>query len=243
MPTSRAGPLSKTSSKTPLVVLVVVLLLGVVLLVGAYVLLPSFLENLVAEDLQDELGLAEKPEVTLEGDPLGLLAGRFEGGRVTFKDLDLDGVRPDRVTVDLEPFDLDVLGSLTSGWIKSEGPLSGDLEVDLSEEEVSRIAASTGVVKGVELEEGRMAVDLGAGNFGGRVPVGVEGSLTLQDGVLRFEPTRAEAFGAAVPQRMLRGAGFSYPISGTLFGGVLSHVEVHKDRLVLSGRVDDLPVG
>lgn len=243
MPTSKAGPLSKTSSRAPLAVLVVVLLLGVVLLVGAYVLLPSFLENLVAEDLQDELGLAEKPEVNLEGDPLGMLAGRFEGGRVTFKDLNLDGVRPDSVTVDLDPFDLDVPGSLRSGWIKSEGPLSGDLEMDLSEAEISGIAASTGVVKGVELEEGRMVVDLEAGDFGSHAPIGVEGSLTLQDGVLHFEPIRAEAFGVSVPQQMLREAGFSYPISGSLFGGVLSNVEVHKDRLVLSGRVDNLPVG
>jgi hypothetical protein len=243
MPTSKAGPLSKTSSKTPFVVLVVVLLLSLILLVGAYVLLPAFLENLVAEDLQYELGLSEKPEVNLEGNPLGVLAGKFEGGRVTFRDLDLDGVRPDRVIVDLNPFDLDVLGSLKSGWIKSESPLSGGFEMDVSQEEIARIAASTGVVKGVELEEGRMAVDLEAGNFGGRVPVGVEGNLTLQNGVLHFEPTRAEAFGASIPQQMLRGAGFSYPISGSPFGGVLSNVEVHKDHLVFSGRVDNLPVG
>ena len=118
------------------------LLLGVVLLIGAYVLLLFFLENLLAENLQSQLGLAEKPEVNLVGNPLNMLAGRFEGGRIAFSNPDLGGVRPDSVTVDLDPFDLDVLGSVTSGWIKSDGPLSGNLEMELPEEEIDRIATS-----------------------------------------------------------------------------------------------------
>jgi len=87
---------------------------------------------------------------------------------------------------------------------------------------------------------GRRGVDhgvLAAGDVGARVPVGVEGSLVLQDGVLRFEPDRAEAFGASIPQRLLRGADFSYPVSELPFGRALSNVEVHKDGLVLSGEV------
>jgi hypothetical protein len=47
----------------------------------------------------------------------------------------------------------------------------------------------------------------------------------------------------SVPQRLLREAGFSYPVDESLLGGRFSNVEVHKDRLVLSGKVDDLPVG
>jgi DUF2993 family protein len=214
------------------------------LLLGVYVLLPLLLENLVARNLQSGLGLAEEPEVYLEGNPLGVLAGRFDGGRVTFTNPEFSGVvRPDRVTVDLDPINIDVLGSLTSGRVESDGPLSGGLEAELSEQEVARIAASTGVAKGVELEEGRMTADLEAGGFGTRTPVGVEGNLTLQDGVLHFEPERAEVLGMPVPQRLLREADFSYPVDESLLGGRFSNVEVHKDRLVLSGKVDDLPVG
>ena len=219
------------------------LLLSVVLLVGAYVLLPFFLENLIAEDLQSQFRLAEKPEVNLEGNPLNVLAGRFEGGHITFTNPDLGGLHPDSVMVDLDPFDLDVLRSVTSGQVKSDRPLSGNLKMKLSEEEIDRIAASTAVVKDVKLEEGRVAVNFGPGNFGARVPVSVEGNLVLRDGMLHFEPDWVEALGASVPQRLLRRMDFSYPINGSPFAKALSNVEVHKDRLVLSGRMDNLPVG
>jgi len=39
-----------------------------------------------------------------------MLLGKFEEGRITFTTTELGGVRPEGVTVDLEPFDLDVLG-------------------------------------------------------------------------------------------------------------------------------------
>ncbi len=71
-----------------------------------------------------------------------MLLGRFEEGRVTITIPELGGVRPDKATVDLGPFDLDVLRSLASRCIRGEGPLSGALRVELSEEEVARLASS-----------------------------------------------------------------------------------------------------
>lgn len=219
------------------------LFLGVVLLIGVYALLPPLLEVVLAKNLQSQLKLDEKPEVNLEGNPLSVVGGRFEGGRITFGHPDLGGIHPDKVTVDLDPFNLDMLGSVTSGRIKSDGPLSGSLNMQLSKEEITRIAASTRAVEGVELEEGQLVVDLEAGGFGPGALIGVEGNLVLRNGVLHFEPSRAQAFGASIPQRLLSEASFSYPISGLLFGGTLSDLEVHKDRLVLSGKVDSLLVG
>jgi hypothetical protein len=225
-----------------------VLPLGVVLLVGA--LLPPLLENLVAQDLQDELGLAEKPEVNLESDPSNVLTGRFEGGRITLANPEFDDVRPDQATVDLAPFHLDVLETLKTRRIKSEEPLSGKARVELSEDEVARIAASSDTaaapVREVDLEEGWMVIGSEAEVFGARVPIGVEGSLVLQDGALHFEPSRVEALGVPLPrgltQELLRGTDFSYPISESPFEGTFSDVEIHKGRLVLSGEVV-LPAG
>lgn len=227
------------------------LLFGVVLLVGAYALLLPLLDNLVAKSLQSQLGLAEKPEVNLTGDPLNMLAGRFKGGRITLANPGFGDLRPDRVTVDLDPFDIDVLGSLRSGRVKSERPLSGNLQVELSEEEVARIATSSGTatvpVKSVELEEGSVVVGSEVEAFRTRVPVSVEGNLLLRDDALYFRPVRIEALGTAVPKRLtqglLRGADFSYAIGRLPFRGTFSDVEVHKGRLVLSGEVDRLPVG
>ena len=140
-------------------------------------------------------------------------------------------------TVDLGPFDLDVLGSLASGRVRSEGPLPGTLRAELSEEEVAEIDASYAVapVRGVELEEGRVTVSSEVEVLGVSVPVGVEGEVAVQDGVLRFEPQRIEALGQQVPdrlaRRLLRRAGFSCPMGGV----EISRVEVHEDRLVLTG--------
>ena len=65
--------------------------------------------------------------------------------------------------MNLDPFDLHVLGSVTSGRIESEEPLSGSLGAELPEEEVAKMAASSGTttapVRAVELEEGWMIVD------------------------------------------------------------------------------------
>lgn len=228
------------------------LLVGAVLLVGAYaLLLPSFLEDLVAQDLQSQFRLAEKPEVNLESRLPGVLTGRFEGGRVALVDPELGSVvRLDELTVELQPFDLDVLGSLRGGRIQSKQPLSGDLRAQLSEEEVAKVAASSGTgapVRSIELEEGWMVVGSEVEILGARIPVGVGGRLLLRNGTLLFEPGRVEVLGRPVTeglaQGLLRRADFSYPIDEPPFEGAFSDVELHKDLVVLSGEVEGLPVG
>ena len=231
-----------------LALLAATLLLCAVVLISTYTFLPPLLENLVARDLQNRLGLSERPEVVLTSNPPpNVLLGRFEEGRVTITNPELGGVRPDKATVDLRPFDLDMLGSLASGRIRGEGPLSGALRVELSEEEVASLASSSAPsvrVTGVELGEGYLAVGSEVEILGARVPVRVEGDFDLRDGELRFEPSRLEALGAAVPrqftQDMLRGASFAYPIEIPF--GEVSGVELREDRLVLTGEVEDLSI-
>ncbi len=214
-------------------------------------MLPSLLEGLVARNLRDELGLTKAPEVNLVSDPApSVLLGRFQEGEITLTNPELGGVRPDEVTVDLEPFDLDVLASVAGGSIESEEPLSGMLRAELSEEEVARLANSSdnlaAPVRGVQLEEGYLVVGSEVEALGARVPVGVEGEVALRDGELLFEPRRLEALGGDVPERLTRGllegVDFAYPID-LPFEGEVSGVEIHEERLVLTGEVSDLSAG
>ena len=206
----------------------------------------------MARNLQDGLGLAEAPEVNLVSDPApNMLLGRFEEGEVTLTNPELGGVRPDEVALDLEPFDLDMPGSVASGRIESEGPLSGALRAELSEEEVARLVNSsdtlTTPVSGARLEEGYLVVGFEVEALGGRVPVGVEGEVVLRDvGELGFEASRLEVLGEPLPERLTRrlleGVDFAYPVE-LPFEGEVSGVEVREDRLVLTGEARDLPVG
>jgi hypothetical protein len=139
--------------------------------VGVYALLPPLLEGLVARNLRNGLGLAEKPEVNLTSDPApSVLLGKFEEGEITLANPELGGVRPDEVKIYLEPFDLDVPASVASGRIKSEVPLSGMLRAELSEREVARLAAFSetlaALVREVRLEEGYIVVELGLRHWG-----------------------------------------------------------------------------
>ena len=215
-------------------------------------MLPSLLEGLVARNLQDGLGLAEAPEVNLVSDPApSVLWGRSEEGEITLTNPEFGGVRPDEVMIDLEPFDIDVRGSVASGRIESGRPLSGTLRAELSEEEVTRLAAFSETlaapVRGVRLEEGYIVVGFEVEALGTRVPVGVEGEVVLRDGgELGFEARRLDVLGEPLPERLTRrlleGVDFVYPVE-LPFEGEISRVEIHEDRLVLTGEVSDLSAG
>jgi hypothetical protein len=162
-----------------LAALVAVFILCIVPVVGAFAFLTPLLESYVSRSIQEEIGLAEAPEVDLRSEPSpDALSKRFEDGRVTLTDPELaDGVRPEEVTVDLAPFDLDVIGSVAGGRARTEGPLSGTLRAELPEEEVAKIvsSATAAPVTDVELEEGYLIVGSEVEILGARFPVGWRG--------------------------------------------------------------------
>ena len=209
--------------------------------------MPALLENLVARELKGRLGLDAVPEVALRGDPAGMLAGEFGGGRVSLPAAELAGVRAEEVEVELSPFDVDVLGSVTGGGVRFEQPPSGMLRVELSEDEVGRIAASQVTdfpIMGVNLEEGRAVARTGANVFGRILPVSVEGGVGAQDNALVFEPRGVEAAGITVPgdlaQGLLRATSFVHPVEGLPPGVQITGARAESDRLVLTGRVGGL---
>jgi LmeA-like phospholipid-binding len=236
-------------SSVPWLVPGVLLLAVTVILVGIYAFLPSFLEGAVARGVQDRLGLAQTPDVELEADsPPEMLAARFTGGEISLHGADLGDARAEQVTLELDPFDLDVLRSLSAGAPRAEEPLSGTLRATLSEGEVLRVvrAGADVPVRDLQLEGGQMIVGSEASVLGLTVPVTVRGDLVLRGQSLVFEPQEVSALGSEVPpevaQGMLAGTDLSFPLEGLPAGAEVQGVEVREGRLVVTGRMERIPL-
>jgi hypothetical protein len=230
----------------PWLVLGILLFAAIVVLVGTYAFLPSLLEGAVARTVQDQLGLAQAPEVELEaGSPPEMLAGRFSGGEISLRGANLEEVRAEQITLDLDPFDLDVLRSL--GAPRTEGPLSGTLRATVPEGEVLRVVRAEFPVRDLRLEEGRMVVDSEAAMLGLTVPVSVGGDLVLRGRELVFEPQEVSVRGSEVrpevAQAMLGRTDLAFPLEALPLGAEVQGVEVQENRLVVTARMERIPLG
>src|SRR4051812_12380587 len=191
----------------------------VVVLIGPYTFLPSLLEYAVATDVQNRLGIEKQPEVRLRSNPpLNMLKGEFSGGRIAMRNVDLGGVRAEKASIELDPFDIDVWDTMKSGRVVDREPLSGALEIEVSEDEISRLAQKAlGMpVASVKVQRDGVLIGSEASALGTQFPVSVEGDLAVKDGDLVFEPASLEAAGVPVPDelanRLLAGADFEYPL-------------------------------
>jgi LmeA-like phospholipid-binding len=226
------------------------LLVAAAVLVGAHTFLLSFAERKVAESVQDRLGLEQRPGVELESSsPANVLAGEFSGGHISIEDAQFGGVRAESASINLDPFDVSVLDSASSGVLRSEEPLSGTLRVGIPEEEVGRLArVGTDVpVRGVDLSRDGVLVRSAAPVLGVEIPVSIRGTLHPRGEELVFEPQRVEALGSALPEGLaeqaLAGTDFAYPLGGLPYGAKISDVEVQEGSLVLSGEVERIQPG
>jgi len=222
----------------------------VVFLIGPYTFLPSLLEYAVARDVQARLGAERQPDVRLESDPaLEMLAGAFSDGSIVLKKTELGGVRAERVRIDLDPFDINVWASMKSGHVVDREPLSGEIQLEVPETEVSRLvkARSDVPVTGVDVKEDRMVVKSEASAFGAQFPVSVKGDLGVSESSLVFEPQSLEAAGIPVPQeladKLLAGADFEYSLDRLPYQTRITGVQTEGEQLVLSGRVPSIPLG
>ena len=221
-----------------------------VFLIGPYTFLPSLLEYGVASDVKTRLGIEKLPDVELRSDPPpAMLRGEFTGGRVGMRNVELGGVRARRASIELDPFDINVWATMKNGRVVDREPLSGDLRVEVSGDEILRLtkARSEMPVTGVDLTRDGMVVGSEASALGSRFPVDVEGDLSVRDGDLVFEPRALEAAGVPVPDELadalLSGAEFEYPLARLPYQTSVSGVEAEKGRLVLEGRVPSIPLG
>jgi hypothetical protein len=216
-----------------------------------YTILPVLLESAAARILQDQLGLRETPEVQIESSPAPVMyTGSFSKALVSVQGVRLGGVRTENVVMDLDPADVNLVESVTSGALSTAQPLSGTLHVELSEESALRLAqaGSSVPVQDIEFEDDQVVLKLELG-FGS--PTSVRGRLFLQDELLIFEPQQVdEAPDPVTAEQVLAVTGFAYPTSGVPFaenglpfGVQASGVEVRKDRVILSGRIENIALG
>jgi hypothetical protein len=231
--------------------LLALLALLLLIVVAPYTFLPPLLESVIARTFQDQLGLERTPEVELESDPAPMMyVGSFSKALVSVEGVELGGVKTNKVVMELDPFNLNLLESVTSGKVSTEQPLSGTLHVELSEASALRLAqaGSSVPVQDIEFEDDQMVLRLVLG-FGG--PTSVRGRLSLQNELLIFEPQQVdEAPGPVTAEQVLAVTGFAYPTSGLRFaesglpfGVKASGVEVRKDRVTFSGRIVNIPLG
>lgn len=227
------------------------LLLVLVAIVGSYTFLPALMSNLFEQSIANDMGLDDRPEVTLSSQPpASILSGTFADGSVSLRGGEFGGVRPKKVLIDLDPFDLNMLKSVSGGVLTSDEPLSGKLRMKVSEDEISRIASSAEKdisVSGIELEKDRIKVRTRVQLLGVDVPVAVTGGLRVGGRKLKFVPRRVSAFGVQLPDRLsdelLSQADFAYPLQDLPYKAEVSEVKIEKDYLILSGRLESITLG
>ena len=230
-----------------LIILVVVASLALVL---PYFVLPPVLENLVARNVQDRLGLAEQPAVELDSDPQWeMLRGELSGGKVSVGETDLGRVRAEDVSMDLDPFSVDMWESVQSRTAVAQGPVSGQVRLTVSEEEVSRLARQNAdvPVNGVEFTRNGATVGSEASFIGATFPVTVDGGVGVEGDALVFQPETVRAAGMTVPadlaDSLLAGTAFRYPVEGLPYGGRLTGAETEEGAVVLTGRISGVELG
>jgi hypothetical protein len=222
----------------------------VIFLIGPYTFLPSLIEYAVATDVQNRLGIEKQPEVRLRSDPpLAMLKGEFSGGRIAMRNMDLGGVRAEKASIDLDPFDIDVWDTMKNGRVVDREPLSGALEIEVSEDEIARLAQkdSEMPVTSVKVQKDGVLIGSEASALGTQFPVSVEGDLAVDDGDLVFEPGSLEAAGVPVPDefadQLLAGANFEYSLDRLPYQITINRVETEEGTIVLDGRVPSIPLG
>ena len=230
--------------------LTLAVLVVLVVLVVPYFVLPPVLENLVARNVQDRLGLAERPGVELDSDPQWeMLLGEFSSGRVSVGETDLGGVRAKDVSMDLDPFSVDVGQSVQSRTAVAEEPVSGQVRLTVSERDVSRLAGQNAQVpvNGVELREDGVTVESETSVLGVTFPVAVDGGVGVEGNALVFQPRTVRAAGTTVPpdlaDSLLAGTAFRYPVEGLPYGGRLTGAETVGGAVVLKGKVSGVELG
>jgi LmeA-like phospholipid-binding len=226
-------------SKRTLFALLVVLLV----VLAPYTVLPALLESVVAGAFQNQLGLEQTPEVEIESSPAPLMyAGSFSKALISVRGLELAGVKTEKAVMELDPFDVNILESVTGGMLSTAQPLSGTLHLYLSEDSALRLAQGrTPVpVQDIQLEENEVVLTLALG-FGS--VVSVRGRPLLQNGTVIFQPQKVEAAPAGVtPAQVLALTTFSYPVGGLPYGAKVSGLQVRKDHVILSGRLENIPL-
>ena len=147
-----------------------VLLVAVLIALAPYTFLPGVLEGVIASTIQDQVGLAQTPDVELESSPPPMMyAGSFSKARISVKGYEIGGVPTKYVALELDPFNLNLLQSITSRTVSTAQPLSGRLQVKLEKATSLRLSQAGIAIppQNIELTQDQILSILS-----GRVPMG-----------------------------------------------------------------------
>jgi hypothetical protein len=151
--------------------------------------------------------------------------------------------------MDLDPFSMNVRESVQSRTVVAQRPVSGQVRLTVSEDEVSRLAGQNAdvPVNGVELTRDGATVESEASFLGATFPVTVDGAVGVEGDALVFQPETVRAAGMTVPadlaDSLLAGTAFRYPVEGLPYGGRLTGAETLDGAVVLTGRVSEVDLG
>src|SRR3712207_7504122 len=83
--------------------------------------------SVVGRILQDQLELEQTPEIELASSPGPMMyAGSFSEALVSVEGFEVAGVKPDRIVMDFDPCNVNIVESATSGELSTEKPLRSE---------------------------------------------------------------------------------------------------------------------
>ncbi len=98
-----------------------------------YTILPPLLESVVARTVQDQVELGSDP-------PPKMYFGSFSEARISVRGYEISGLETEYVALELDPFDLNLLQSVTTRTVSTAQPLSGSLQIKLSDKSALRLS-------------------------------------------------------------------------------------------------------
>lgn len=224
----REIPSLRGPGRTIFVTVVVVLALAVAADFG----LRFWAQEWVEDRVGDALGLAEPVDLAFGGFPFlpHFLRGRFDEVTVEVGGLEREGVRLERVTLDLRDvrFDRADLIARRAGEISVGG---GSGEVEILEEDLSAWLAAQGSAVSVDLLGPRVRGSAVIEAGGQEATATATGRLRLEGGSLVFAPNRVQVEGGfGVPAAALA---FEIALPPVLAGVAYQEVEVTAGALRL----------
>lgn len=217
-------------------IVVTLLVLGV-LAAGADFGIRAVAEARLAASVRDSLGLAEAPELELEGFPflLQVARGRLERVSMDLRDITVEGLRLDRITLNLEDLTFDRLELLGGAGEVAAG--GGRAQAVLAQDSLSAYLQEGGTPVLVRLPGPGIRVSTRISHGGDTTTATAEGRISVREGSLVFSPDRVDIEGSVgVPAAALA---FEVPLPGVVPGMRYETVVVHDGIAAIEASLDE----
>jgi hypothetical protein len=199
-------------------------------------------EARLASSVQDSLGLAQRPDIELEGFPFLLQAarGRLESASVELRDVEVEGMPLQSVTLSFENLVFDGVALVSgSGTVASRG---GSAQAVLTEDALSGYLQDQGTPVEVRLRGPDILVSTRISTGAQTTTATAEGPVQVEAGRLVFSPEDVQIEGSVgVPAAALA---FAVPlpdlVPGITYRGVLIHDGLAAIEASLAGAELDL---